>query len=815
MAHTDSSEMSYIEEEIETEDDAEIKRVAQICEPLELSSYIKQNALDTYRRYNSDGGLLSADAQEWFCCSVYSCLQQAKMKDMRSKRQTANGDEQEVDTATTGMERTKSWNMSLTRLLRCFQMNMTKFLKRMEHWNWLTQQDRTFQQEIVELQRRMSITMIIQQHYQNIFNHLFVLPKDVGQEGDDGRSHYQTLYEFGWILFLVLRNELPSFVTENLVNGCQLLICVVELVYVNALEVIGSIVINQSFPGLPKDWPSPEFDSNKLDKWSALPSIMALMPELPEKGIRIMQKAFFQKSLMVLFMDQRLLGNDNTFRDLVKDGILEINLAALNRSYVHHIADISEMDERVLLCRKQGHQSEETKTETQISSSLIQLLDKKLPQVMPTIIVEALDKNSGNLLNELKTSLQNMGSQFGIMAKNCLNKQEAEARFNLASGLYYKLLKTIITSELELKPFMKITQLLEQPTFSSNFMACCLDLALYAYDEDSDQLMFPFVLSCYPDVDPYHFQKIPELVVRHHNSLLSRQLVKHLHLVEEKCLESLIFRNSSQFWKCFSSDWGSSLPSAKEVQHKKCFGEKENQPVASTTQGPYICLRKFYSLAHQRLTRLCQALYIKESYIHIWQLVEYSITFEGGKLIQQRHLDQLLLCAIHLHDRLTKERLNFSDIIQQYRRQPFGKSSVYRQVVLSEGRTGDIIAFYNQIYVKSVANYARKLLQSRRAVNTQMIRLKQTPLGHRAPLQEFTTTNVKRMCSNIFVYPPAMDRTFLKNAPEVEKTAVRQSPVQVPESSSTNDKLKRTNSEKELPVVIKRPNILRRSTSHE
>ncbi|XP_017083596.2 retinoblastoma family protein [Drosophila eugracilis] len=769
--------------EVEGEAETLMRRFYASCEQLELDSRIQQSALATYRQIDDSGGLSTSDGdvQEWLCCAVYSELQREKLRDIREESQSTTNEANDT------LNKNSCWNLSLTRLLCSFKVNVSQFLRRMEHWNWLAQNDKSFQLEIEELRRRLGITLTLLRHYNHIFHSLFTQP---GEKSDtDAVTHYQKLYEFGWLLFLVIRNESPGFATSNLVNGCQVLVCSMDLLFVNALEVPQSEVIRRDFTGVPKGWDNDDFDHSFLNKYTAVEALGTLIPELPIKGVKQMKDAFFHKSLMLLFMDQSLVGDDTHIREIIKGGMLDINLANLNRKYTNHIADISEMDERVLLCfeeakcRKRDFHLSPLPT---YSSPHKKFLDHDLPQSLSPCLVKALQRgeDENQVVKYVNKTLHKMDQTFIDAAKDYLSAEAAQKRICLARGLYYTFLQKILAPELALKPKLKISQLLKQRTLTATLLACCLELSLHIYDEQEDGFRFPFILDCY-SLDAYEFQKILELMVRHDQGFLGRELIKHLHVVEEKCLGSLIFRKSSQFWW----DLGHDMPVYQAVQ-----SEVEGKENNSTGAG--ICLRKFYGLANRRLLLLCQSLCLVDSFPHIWHLAEYSFTLEGGRLLRNRHLDQLLLCAIHMHVRLEKLHLTFSMIIQHYRRQPYAHRDVYREVNLGVGQTADIIRFYNTVYVKSMASYGRQLdcEQSRKSL--------QQSNGTIGVLMDIPL-NKRSMRENISISSPP--------PPKVCQGGPCSSlpPSPLPKQSSPN--IKRAASSSELRA-IKRPNILRRRT---
>ncbi|XP_047395706.1 retinoblastoma-like protein 1 isoform X3 [Sciurus carolinensis] len=156
--------------------------------------------------------------------------------------------------------------------------------------------------------------------------------------------------------------------------------------------------------------------------------------------------------------------------------------------------------------------------------------------------------------------------------------------------------------------------------------------------------------------------------------------------------------------------------------------------------------RKVYHLASVRLRDLCLKLDVSnELRRKIWTCFEFTLV-HCSDLMKDRHLDQLLLCAFYIMAKVTKEERTFQEIMKSYRNQPQANSHVYRSVLLKsvpkevvaynndingdfemtdgdlENATktpncpngpvkeerGDLIKFYNTIYVGRVKSFALK-----------------------------------------------------------------------------------------------------------
>uniref|UniRef100_A0A671MYP8 Retinoblastoma-like protein 2 n=1 Tax=Sinocyclocheilus anshuiensis TaxID=1608454 RepID=A0A671MYP8_9TELE len=112
---------------------------------------------------------------------------------------------------------------------------------------------------------------------------------------------------------------------------------------------------------------------------------------------------------------------------------------------------------------------------------------------------------------------------------------------------------------------------------------------------------------------------------------------------------------------------------------------QQGTPTKRAQKTGSLCLffRKVYHLASVRLRDLCAKLDISTDLRRkIWTCFEYSLV-HCTDLMMDRHLDQLLMCAIYVMTKVTKEDKSFQNIMKCYRSQPQASSSVYRSVLIS------------------------------------------------------------------------------------------------------------------------------------
>lgn len=100
-------------------------------------------------------------------------------------------------------------------------------------------------------------------------------------------------------------------------------------------------------------------------------------------------------------------------------------------------------------------------------------------------------------------------------------------------------------------------------------------------------------------------------------------------------------------------------------------------PKANKTGSLGLFFRKVYHLAWLRLRDLCEKLNISDEELRrkIWTCFEYSLR-NHTELMRDRHLDQILMCAVYSITEVTSNNRSFEDMMACYRQQPQAQSHV-------------------------------------------------------------------------------------------------------------------------------------------
>ncbi|XP_059054935.1 retinoblastoma-like protein 2 [Achroia grisella] len=359
-------------------------------------------------------------------------------------------------------------------------------------------------------------------------------------------------------------------------------------------------------------------------------------------------------------------------------------------------------------------------------------------------------------------------------------------RCNRITCLYFKILEHIITEEHKKKPQVSLQMLLSQDTYQLALYACCTEVILHVYGVHS--LRFPEVLNIYNLSAFHFYKIIELVVqaisdklsrdtIKHLNTVeelvleskvwksdsplweqlqrasvpssaevsLSESPNRRNNLLQSPAsnvMERFLVPSAEHAKKQLFTDNikpGQSLlvstnnitvkeePSTSQAGQSSSNGETSLAP--NTPKKPnnslILFFRKFYSLAVLRINDLCKRLELTDEELKrkIWTCLEYSIMHQT-QVLKDRHLDQLLLCAVYVICKVSNTQSNrvertFADIMRLYRQRPLANNHVYRYVLIRRAtetepeKRADLITFYNAVYVPCMQNFVLRFADGR------------------------------------------------------------------------------------------------------
>ncbi|KAG7242556.1 hypothetical protein INR49_020269 [Caranx melampygus] len=156
----------------------------------------------------------------------------------------------------------------------------------------------------------------------------------------------------------------------------------------------------------------------------------------------------------------------------------------------------------------------------------------------------------------------------------------------------------------------------------------------------------------------------------------------------------------------------------------------------------HLFVRKVYRLMSRRLRELCTTLDISDELrLKVWTCFEHSLV-HCTHLMVDRHLDQMLMCAIYITAKITKVEIPFKHIMKCYKSQTHAGKSVCKNVLISgdaensitennnnrghsnsiptpdspsthypgspHEQRGNLIYFYNQVYTTEMQHFVKQ-----------------------------------------------------------------------------------------------------------
>ncbi len=327
-----------------------------------------------------------------------------------------------------------------------------------------------------------------------------------------------------------------------------------------------------------------------------------------------------------------------------------------------------------------------------------------------------------------------------------LNEYQQAIRTGMIKKIYYQVLKDMLIGEQARLQKNNFTALLSNEDFHKSHVVCSVETVLFAYNM-KDTLEFENILGLI-DLEPFGLSVVIESFVGH-ATWLNSTFRRHFRSVEETLLDSLVWASPSFYEKIKQQEQqekqaadgeqvaageeeqapttlhpGTVTPMAKKRQ--RVFNVYEHQNKAQHQKNSMaikLFFRKVYQLVSQRIIDLCKEFNQKSESLNaispevmkqIWHVVWYVLNSRHS-LMRNRHIDHMIMCAMYaVCNKVNKMNwISFKDTIQNYRTicetnrniSPVEAGKIFGQVLLDQGRTGDIVKFYNLIFIPEVKDF--------------------------------------------------------------------------------------------------------------
>lgn len=367
-------------------------------------------------------------------------------------------------------------------------------------------------------------------------------------------------------MFVCVKGEYPEKAAD-LVTSINLLVSCFEFIFTNVLHDNRRDLMNRSFPGLPKGFFSPSFDESKA-------SSISIIDKLCDNPVDVMQvKNTRWDPVIQKFFNENVLKGDS--QSIISVENFDTNFKKLNDLYETYILSCGQFDERIFLYHADiGSKSYGKSNAANGHSSNLnagfnaggfgdnnQAMIQNSHNLMPSTPLSGQDclHQQTNKLSPISSCRQNVqklqalfngtrGPQASLKDLLCvcpdsildsLNQRLVEMqdifctklmakgqdRFQYAEALYYRLLESIIRSEL--KTHGRFDLFINDDLFNQTLIVLCLEIVLFAFSLHKE---LPVLLECFK-LEPFHFSKLIEVAIRNNKDYFTNEIIKHLKAV--------------------------------------------------------------------------------------------------------------------------------------------------------------------------------------------------------------------------------------------------------------------------------------------
>ncbi|ELT96854.1 hypothetical protein CAPTEDRAFT_120947 [Capitella teleta] len=579
------------------------KRYEDLCLDLNMDKNAKDDAWISFERITHSYTLEASrgDAIHWLTCALYVSCRKSLVPTVGRGIMEGNG-------------------VSLTRLLRSSKLSLIEFFKKMKKWLDMANLPEEFRSKVDRLERNFSVSTVIFKKYKPIFLDLFNDPAKEAPRPPRSRKQkrlpcsLKDVFNYTWTMFILVKGKFPA-ISDDLVNSYHLLLCCCDWLYANALLSNRGDLLNRKFPGLPE-----KFDSKDYRPPTETPCIVQLLSErhegllLEAKGI----KAHWWQPYITKLFDNKVCG-------LILNVLIYLMFfvdfsKTINGTYEEYVLNLCDLDERIFLgdeayieigtpaksfgdfahqMQMHAGQMKQHVNETRSLAPLTPLTGRKYlsdkdGEITPVSTATQSVSRLQSLLSGRKTSpseclleifklcsrnphedimarVKEMGETFCERYAQPSDDHPgshvdfAKKRLQLGESLYFKALENVMKNEMKRKQ-----NLLEQDIFHRSLFASCLEIVIFSYNS---QRAFPWIIDVF-NLDPYHFYKVIEVLVRAEEGL-SRDVVKHMNHIEELILDSLAWKDGSMLWDAIKQ-FPNGVPSVEEVSLPRCIESATN-----------------------------------------------------------------------------------------------------------------------------------------------------------------------------------------------------------------------------------------------
>ena len=228
-----------------------------------------------------------------------------------------------------------------------------------------------------------------------------------------------------------------------------------------------------------------------------------------------------------------------------------------------------------------------------------------------------------------------------------------------------------------------LSSILQNDKFHRALFACCTETILYIININC--VSFEEILILH-NITAFDFWKNINSFIQY-DIRMPLQVKKHFKDIEERILTC--------------DGWEINSPVSQaigRISSENFIGE-----LSHPSFGQFF--KRVLAYSANRITELCSKVSLNETLQEeIWSTFKYFLS-EKTECLISRHLDHIILCTIYGVCKNNKIPISFKILFDHFRILYQVDLELFTKILINEGERGDLIKFYNEIYIETMKNY--------------------------------------------------------------------------------------------------------------
>ena len=307
-------------------------------------------------------------------------------------------------------------------------------------------------------------------------------------------------------------------------------------------------------------------------------------------------------------------------------------------------------------------------------------------KVLEDYSLHGAERICGENFEEIRIRAEELKNGFSLFA-NRRRSIVTSAKTEDIMKLYYITLESLL--KIEKNKGGCLSSIIQNDKFHRALFACCSETILYIININC--ITFEDILG-FHSVSAFDFWKNINSFIQF-DVRMPIQVKKHFKDIEEKIITM--------------DGWEENSPVSQAVN--RISSETFTGELSHPSFGQFF--KRVLSYSANKITDISNCVKLNPpTQEEIWVAFKYFLS-EKTEFLISRHLDQAILCTIYGVCKNNKQSVSFKLLFDQHTALYQADNELFTKVKLADGKTGDIIKFYNEVYVNAMKDYLTKKVQ--------------------------------------------------------------------------------------------------------